>query len=363
MAHAEQEKLSIRDRAKKATAVIGATALLAGAGAGLSGCFEGKAYVVKDPKTGKELELTKEQYEGYQLWQGTPTTSEAGAGNGDTTTSTIVESPKADTTTTSVNSEVTDMETPSASEEVKGVEFGSVVIAGAPEKVDPGVVDTAKGDFKNTIGLGSEMAFAEPGVLLVGPDFGYTGSENPMGKNPEGWNSMYESGGSIRPFSSVSQEVIRFEEPAYQNLPEGGWVLASAAEMTAKIGDVTIKLNHKENNNYFLVVRGLYGDVKQDTDRNETIEFTDYKPGHLLVNMYESRDETNAAFISEGQFKQMAETSHSHGTNGGDGGNSILTVVCYDANTKAYAVIEQKLDRNTDTSGNWKSVASNWLNK
>ncbi len=251
--------------------------------------------------------------------------------------------------------------TPTQTSEI-GVSVGSVTFFGTPENVDPKNVDKSDhAPFSHKIGLGSEMILGEPGGLLVGPDFGYTGRDNPFGANPEGWRTMYESGGSIRPFSPVSQEVLRYDGPAYQNLPEGGFMFASAGQMDVEIGDIKISLPQQENNNYFLIVRGRYGDNEQNTDRNGTAKITNYIPGHALVEMYESRNETNTAFVSEGQFIQMAETSHSGGTNLGDGGASKLTAVFVDTNTGAYTILQQELGRNKDASKNWKLVGSNWF--
>jgi len=245
-----------------------------------------------------------------------------------------------------------------------GVNVGSVTFVGTPENVDSKNVDQANhAPFKNKIGLGSQMILGEPGGLLVGPDFGFTGRENPYGANPGGWKTMYESGGSIKPFSPVSQEVLHYNGPAYQNLPEGGFMVASAGQMDIKIGDVEINMPFVQDNNYLLFIRGSFGDMKQNTDKNETAEITNYKPGHALVEMYESGDKTNTAFVSEGQFIQMAETSHSGGTNLGDGGASKLTAVFFDINTRAYTVLQQDLGRNKDASKNWKLVGSNWFKK
>lgn len=261
---------------------------------------------------------------------------------------------------TPMPSEATGSPTP----EVKEVNVGSITFIGTPENVDPKNVDQANhAPFKNKIGLGSQMILGEPGGLLVGPDFGYTGKDNPYGANPGGWKTMYESGGSIRPFSPVSQEVLHYNGPAYQNLPEGGFMVASAGQMDVKIGNVEINMPFVQDNNYLLFVRGKFGDMKQNTDKNMTAEITNYKPGHALVEMYESRNETNTAFVSEGQFIQMAETSHSGGTNLGDGGASKLTAVFVDINTGAYTVLQQNLGRDKDASKNWNLVGSNWFTK
>nr|MBI5455393.1 hypothetical protein [Candidatus Levybacteria bacterium] len=242
------------------------------------------------------------------------------------------------------------------------IKIGSVSFIGTPDNVDPKNVDKSDHKpFSHKIGLGSEMVLGEPGALLVGPDFGFTGKENPFGANPGGWNTMYESDGSIRVFSPVSQEVLHYAGPAYQNLPEGGFMMASAGQMDVKIGDFEIKMPSLPDNNYFLFVRGKFGDMKQDTDGNTTVEITNYQPGHALVGMYESGDNANVAFVSEGQFMQMAETSHSGGTNKGDGGASRLTAIFFDANTGAYTELQQVLGRNQDASTNWELVGSNWF--
>lgn len=248
----------------------------------------------------------------------------------------------------------------SASPDVMKVEAGPVAFIGVPTHIDSSRVDTAKGAFKNTIQKGTEMAFAEPGGLLVGPDFGYTGKANPLGANPEGWVALYNSKGEIQVISPVTQEVLHYEAPAYQNLPEGGWMIYSAAKGHIKIGNYEVDLPEIPNNNYIFVVRGKFGDVKQDTDRNMTAVITDYNPGHAVVMMLGSGTQNNVAFLSQGQLAQMAETSHSGGTNLGDGGASKLTLVMLDINTGAYAVDQQTQGRFQDGNRNWVAVGQNW---
>lgn len=252
--------------------------------------------------------------------------------------------------------------TPKATETPTGpvIERNGVRVIGVPDRIDSSRVDVAKGVFKNTLGLGTEGFLAEPGGLLVGPDFGSKSSKNPWGENPAGWDAMYDSGGSINPFSPVTQEVFRYPGPAYQNLPEGGFIFASAGQMTAKVGNATFEFRPEEGKNYFFVVRGLYPDGKQDSDRNKTVEFSNFVPGHAEVEMYQSRFETNTAFISEEQFLQKVCTSHSGGTNCGAEGCSSLKVVFYDVNTQALTVIEQTQGRFEDPSSGWRSIYRNW---
>jgi hypothetical protein len=222
-----------------------------------------------------------------------------------------------------------------------------IPVKGIPDYTEH--VDVAKGVFKNTIGQGTQAFLAEPGGLLVGPDFDYTGKNNPFGVNKKGWDAMYKSDGNIQTINPVTQEVMHNADFTGM-IPEGGWMIVSTATTHVKMGDVEFTLPEITDNNYLLYVRGLYGDMKQNTDRNTDAVFTNYHPGHALYMMLEAADKSNVGFLSEGQFKQMAETSHTGGTNLGDGGASRLTVVYVDLNTKAAGVWTQTAGRNQDTS-------------
>src|SRR6266581_3540739 len=63
---------------------------------------------------------------------------------------------------------------PSAPAEALEVRGDLIAVKGVPAHVDANTVDVAKGIFKNTIGNGTEGWLAEPGKLLVGPDFPQT---------------------------------------------------------------------------------------------------------------------------------------------------------------------------------------------
>ncbi len=239
--------------------------------------------------------------------------------------------------------------------DIDGIKF-----SGIPEAVDPSVVDVAKDSFKNKTGVAPHI-YAEPGALHVGPDFGYTGTKNPNGVNTKGWDAMYESGGTIQPFSPVTQEVIRWPGEAHQNVPEGGFVFFTGAEMQVEIDDVVVNMPHKPAHNYFFVARGIYADGKQDSDLNRTAKITNYKPGHLQVRMYPSALKSNLAFISEEQFLQEVVTSHITGTNSGAEGASNLTVVAVDINTKATQIFRHKQLRTTDFNAALKSAKESWV--
>jgi hypothetical protein len=225
---------------------------------------------------------------------------------------------------------------------INGIEVTNLL-----SRVEAGNVDFAKGVFENSSGVGN-FIFADPGGLLVGPDFGYQGHKSPYGVNAAGWEAMYDSGGSIHPFSPVSQEVARFAPPLFQNLPEGGFAVFTGGRMKVEVGGIAIDATHKRGNTYILAVRGKYPDGVQDSDLNQTAKALDYAPGHFLVEMLQSRDETNLAFISEGWIMQKVATTHSGGTNCGAEGCSLVTLITFDVNTGAFEVWENQLSGKSD---------------
>ena len=226
-------------------------------------------------------------------------------------------------------------------------EIDGIIVSDLRPSVDIGSVDVARGIFGSSSGV-ANFIFAEPGGLLVGPDFGYQGDKSPYGVNIAGWEAMYRSGGSIRPFSPVSQEVARFAPPLFQNLPEGGFTVFTGGRMKVEVGGITVDASHKQGNTYILAVRGKYPDGIQDSDLNQTVKAIDYAPGHFLVEMMQSRDETNLAFISEGWLMQKVATTHLGGSNCGAEGCSLVTLVAFDVNTGAFEVWENRLSDKYD---------------
>lgn len=224
--------------------------------------------------------------------------------------------------------------------------------------------------FNNAIQNGTEGFFADPGGLLVGPDFeSQATGKNPWGANPAGWGAMYDSGGHIVPLLAEYHEIARYCGPVFQNIPEGGFIWITGQEFTLEVGHqdnngkwvsegAKIRVTERPGTNNFLVIRGLFGDEQQDTDRNKTARITDYVPGHLQLEMYPSGIDANTAFISEDQLAQKAATSHREGSNCGDGGCSTLTVTMVDLNTGAVSIAEQKATR--AQASNWKNMFQGW---
>jgi len=216
-------------------------------------------------------------------------------------------------------------------------------IDGVPDRVDANVVDTAKGDFVNTLGLGTEGWLAEPGKLLVGPDFDQA--------------LIDASGGAIERFNPLNQDACRNEPPCTMMVPGGGFAFASLGwgqmEVDGVFGHASVNLPGREGHNWHVYIRGRYGDGRVDTDENLDAILTDYTPGHVDIHYYPGQP--NGGFVSEGQFLQKANTSHTGGTNCGDAGCSSLSALFLDLNTGAWTLI---------TRGNpadaWRLVSTNW---
>lgn len=259
--------------------------------------------------------------------------------------------------------------------EVQLTQKGDIRVYGVPDRPN-NTVDTAKGPFRNTLGMGTEGFLAEPGGLLVGPDFESRFNNNPWGNNPRGWAAMWESKGHIKPFSAVSQEVLRADAVHDQNLPEGGFTTASLGQGVVDVvdgaGNVIARFDLPHlgaDHNYKLLVRGRYPEaqLRQNTQRNLNLRFypqsmvaNGFVPGHTEVEMYEAGDDTNTGFISEGQFLQQAQTSAKGATNCGAGGCSRTTAVLFDVNTGAFVMVRRTADRNTPSNQGWVGLDKNF---
>jgi len=243
------------------------------------------------------------------------------------------------TTTPTVTEKGTVAPTPTATETAMPTkEKVGFSLQGIPEKIDSEQVLIAKEEFKNEIGQGTESWLAEPGVLLVGPDF-----------DP---NEIEKANNCIEYINPINQQV--FETPtAFFNIPEGGFMLVTGAKMTMEANDSIIELKDQKDHNWILVVRGLFADGKQDSDRNVTACFRHYYPGHIQATKY-----PQGAFISEKHFQQIVQTSHSGGSNCGAEGCSGLSVAFLDLNTKAFTIIHQE-----QAGGEWEQIYSNWENQ
>lgn len=236
-------------------------------------------------------------------------------------------------------------------------------IEGVPEKVNPEHVLSAEKPevrdqgFENTIGEGTGIMFAEPGTLLVNTgEWALMAMEN--GKHKEYLETLSQR--SVEAYSPANQIPLtncdKEGNPTAHSvsLDEGAFLFAKASKLSMEVGDFKINVDGPERNNWFVVLRGNFPDNKQDSDLNRTALITDYQPGHALVERYPP-----GAFISEGQFKQYAEASHTGqgGTVGKEGG-SELNVLVLDVNTGAYNHLRHT-HKQGEEPGSWEKIASN----
>lgn len=253
-------------------------------------------------------------------------------------------------------------------------DVGGVQIFGIPDKVTD-KVDQVAAPFRNPSGVAPHV-YGDEGCLIMEADaMDTTATGNPYavnGRNP-GAKALYESGGCIRLVSPQNRVVPREGFTMDQNLPEGGFVEASGGEMSVYIPRdsnhadpnmkyFAFKMPYREGHNYIFTARGLFADGKQDSDRNRSVTFSGYKRGHIIVDMYQSRFETNAGFVSEEGFMQRVATSHAWGTNCGAEGCSKLTLVALDTNTGALEIYTQTLNQEEARAAlrDWRQARKNW---
>lgn len=232
---------------------------------------------------------------------------------------------------------VPEAQSPSGGQEASGGVPG-FEISGAPDEAGNVLVvqcpDAFGNCFKNTIGLGSQMMLAEPGSLLVGPDFQD--------------KKMVERELSIDWISPITQFTLSAPQES-ANAAEGAFLWFTGATVTAEVRDFTVRLEGSQGHNWFLIIRGLFPDGRQDADRNSTVVFSDYVAGHAQVMLYPT-----GAFISEENFLQVAELSHRDARNCGNEGCSGLSVLMLDLNTGAWLVLHQP-----QVNAPWEFVDSN----
>lgn len=277
-----------------------------------------------------------------------PTTTPSPVRPTETPTAEVVKLPRATTT-----------EIPTATAQ-ETAEILEVRVEGVPQLATSVEVATS-GEEVNTIGLGTEAFLAEPGGLMVGPDFGYTGDKGPFGQNKGGWETMYESLGMIQPYSALSSEKLIWEPPVYWLVDEGGWALFQAGKLSLEVDGMKVELPD-DGTGHIFAIRGKYPDGKQDSDLNRTVKLIDYVPGQASAFDYNAgADGRNMAFLSEEQMRDMVANGHWNAGNCGAEGCSRIRVVYLDLNTKAFGIWEHKSDRGTSFEDAWDKAGKDWM--
>lgn len=213
-------------------------------------------------------------------------------------------------------------------------ESTNFTITGALDRVESVNVLQANFDpFVNTIGLGSEIILAEPGVLLT-----HDATEA----------EIQAANGAIDRFSSLTQIVLNNPESTQTGCGEGRFVWATGNVMRVSIEDVEVFLPGEEGRNWFFVARCRFSDEQVDTDAGHEMTFSDYVPGFAQVMLMPA-----GAFISEEVFLQAVPISTGNYSCGSEG-CSRLSVFFLDVNTDAWSVLEYTVDNG------WSHVADNW---
>jgi len=209
-------------------------------------------------------------------------------------------------------------------------------IEGISANVPADQVLVAGGEFKNTIGLGTQSWLADDGTLLVGPGF-------PQEK-------VDAADGAIEYLDQINQELIDGPEQWF-HINEDRFTFCSFGSAVVELA----AFEYSEGHNYFLIIRGLFPDGKQDVDRNHSILFHEVVGSHAQCMSY---PQNGGGFMSEENFLQVAELSHKDGNDCGAEGCSKLTSVFVDLNTGALTVLTQQ-----QLNAPWNLALSNWFMK
>lgn len=209
-------------------------------------------------------------------------------------------------------------------------------ITGAVDDVDLSNLLTVEDDetFTNETRYGTEMIFAEPGMLLVGPEF------------PQ--ELIDASGGAIARVDPSNRFPMDNEDSTRLGCGEGRIVQISGNVMTLQIEDVRIELGGAPGINWHAFIRCRFSDGEQDTDAGGEIIATDYIPNRNLVSIYPV-----GAFLSLDALGQMLDIATGEFSCGSEGCGWQYFFM-YDTNTQAYAVARYSVDTG------WESLDSNW---
>lgn len=227
-------------------------------------------------------------------------------------------------------------------------------INGFPELANPRrIAGSAEfPDNHNTIGGGTEIMIADPGVV------GRYDFHDPEHKdNP---SSVHLTGRNERTYTSADGR------PEVAALPANGYTEFAFAYAQLTVGEQTVVLpDLGPDHSYITVIQGYDGDGRQDTDHSDTIIVSDYKPGHTSVKEL-------GVPLRHGSFRSEVDTLNAvlaaHGvsyTSRGDGGTSRVTLVVWSPQEGAIAfnqstiVSDQPKELQLSDLKDWQTLYSN----
>jgi hypothetical protein len=225
---------------------------------------------------------------------------------------------------------------PSSPEATAEAAVPTFSIEGAVESVDLSNLLTVDDDstFSNVYRNGTEMMFAEPGVLLVGPDF------------PQ--ELIDASNGAIARVDPSNRYPMDNNDSTRLGCGEGRFVGISGNVMTIQDETVTITLGGGSRVNWHFFARCRFSDGEADSDAGGELVVTDYIPTRNLVSLYPS-----GAFISLESIMQLIAIATSNFSCGSEG-CTINLFFLYDVNTQAYAVLLYTVEGGFEyLEGNW----------
>lgn len=214
-------------------------------------------------------------------------------------------------------------------------QVGFVRASGFPEKPF-GTVEMADGVNFRYQNANWRSHFAEPGALLVGPEF------------PEA--ELRRGGGFIQRINPVTQNLI-FDTEGGIIGPEGGITVTTVGGARVEflgndINPMVLDLIYagRDDHMHMLVIRWLY---PAEGDRNRVMRLSNLVPGANQTMRYIPPRGKNVAYASEGQGLQMLQDAghfDQYSTNNNCGDSTIdqcalMTVTLVDANTKGWRVV------------------------
>jgi len=237
---------------------------------------------------------------------------------------------------------------------VSSVERGTVTepklsITGIPKEVSITNVDMAKKPaFENTIGSGTEMCVASPGVLLFGPDMDPVEARRLL-KARKGY---YFGPLNQIPLTACTSEHL--PQSTAISLDEGSHVVLTGAKLKLTVGEIKISVDGDPTNNWMIIIKATFADGEVDSDLNKTVFVDDFVPGHAQAMRMPP-----GAFIDEEFFLANAEASHT-GLGGvtGNEGASKLNVLMVDTNTGAVVWVEN-IQKQGQPAGPWTTKGTN----
>lgn len=229
-----------------------------------------------------------------------------------------------------------------------------IKINGFPESAHPRrIAGSAEfPDNHNTIGGGTEIMLADPGVV------GRYDFHDPEHKgNP---SSVHLTGRNERTYTSAAGT------PEAAALPANGYTEFTFAYAQLAVGEQTVTLpDLGPDHSYVVVIQGFEGDGKQNTDHSDTVIITNYKSGHTGVKEL-------GVPLGHGSFRSEVDTLNAvlaaHGvsyTSKGDGGTSRVTLVVWSPQEGAIAfnqstvVSDQPRELKLEDLKNWQTSYSN----